>query len=447
MPPVQQNFLSVVALTMVALTAAACTASSAAQEPMGRYGGDPMMHPCPTPLPYVTDGYGVVPRPPTRPVQASRPASWPGAPVQRGQRNQSPRYGPGPPQYAAAPPGLELCEGTLILAKVGSEVILACELIGEIDEGISRSQDKASAEEIEAQRERLLDEVQKGIGRLAARGNGRKRPTQTEMEREVLIRQLLKQQIETKLIYYDARQKIPKENFPQIEKNLSKRFDEVALAGMMKQHQVGSRRELDQKLHAMCSSIEKRRRAFLQKTLARGWIREQIKFDEEITNDQMLKYYRGHLDEFETPARVRWEELMVRFSKHPRKSETYAAIAWMGNQVRAGVPLAQVARQRSDGVTASEGGRREWTDQGSLVCEQLDRALFGLPLGGLSKILTSEHGYHIVRVIQREDVTRTPFLEAQVEIKQRIRNQRIQQQLRAYVSRLQEEVPVWPPNP
>ena len=80
----------------------------------------------------------------------------------------------------------------------------------------------------------------------------------------------------------------------------------------------------------------------------------------------MVVYYREHLKEFTTPARAQWEELMVRYSKYPTKAAAFEAIARMGNQVFGGVPFAQVAKAGSDGVTAADGGRRDWTTKGSL---------------------------------------------------------------------------------
>ena len=44
---------------------------------------------------------------------------------------------------------------------------------------------------------------------------------------------------------------------------------------------------------------------------------------------------------------------------------------------------------------------------------------------------------------QREEVTRTSFREAQTEIRDKIRQQRIRGQLQAYITRLKEQTPVW----
>jgi hypothetical protein len=264
------------------------------------------------------------------------------------------------------------------------------------------------------------------------------------LQRLALIHQLLQQQVDMKLLYQDAKRKIPAEGFPQIEKSLTKQFDEVAVEGLMKREQVDSRRKLEESLRAKGSSLEQEKRAFMQRVLAQQWLHEQVKPNDEITHDQMLEYYRERAADFDHPARVRWKELMVRFSDYGGKAEAGAAIAHMGNQVSSGVPFEQVAKASSGGVTASDGGVRDWTAKGSLASNVLDQQLFSpdLPVGSLSPILTTETGFHIILVTEREDAYRTPFLKAQVDIQPKIRQQRFAQGLREYVVRLRQEIPV-----
>ena len=52
---------------------------------------------------------------------------------------------------------------------------------------------------------------------------------------------------------------------------------------MMKQFGVTSPRELDPKLRAVGTSMEREKRAFIEFVLARQWQGQQIKRDEEIT--------------------------------------------------------------------------------------------------------------------------------------------------------------------
>jgi foldase protein PrsA len=115
----------------------------------------------------------------------------------------------------------------------------------------------------------------------------------------------------------------------------------------------------------------------------------------------------------------------------------------MGNQVFAGAPFAEVAKVGSDGVEAADGGRRDWTTKGSLACEELDRALFGLPVGTLSPIIEGPNGFHIIRVTQREEPVVTPFLDTQKDIREKIVKERSEKQLREYLAKLEAHTPVW----
>ncbi len=170
---------------------------------------------------------------------------------------------------------------------------------------------------------------------------------------------------------------------------------------------------------------------------------QQIKRDEEITHDQMYKYYLEHVSDFETPPRAKWEELMVQFSKFHSKPEAYEAICRLGNQVIDGASFAEVAKNGSQGLTAADGGAYGWTTKGGLKYAEIDQALFSFPLNTLSQIIETEKGYHIIRVTERADADTTPFRTAQVDIKEKIIQQRTDKQLQDYLARLESKIPVW----
>jgi parvulin-like peptidyl-prolyl isomerase len=351
-----------------------------------------------------------IPGPPVRPTLSSRPSAWPGA----AQPEASP-WAPPDQRSADAPPAGEVkpCDGSRIIARVGSDAILESEVAGAVNEFIETNKDRIPASQ--------MDEL-----------------------RKTLIQQRLKPLIETKLIVQDARRGIPSEGWSHVEQQLNKHFEEFEQEKLMKKAGVTTPREFDQKLRALGTSLERERRTFAEKTLAQEWIRQQIKPEEEPTYDQMMVYYRQHQDEFTTPTRARWEELMVSFSKHPDKAVAYDAIARLGNQVvLGGAPFADAARTSSDGATAADGGRRDWTSKGALVCQALDEAIFNLPVGRMSPIIEGSTGFHIIRVTEREETTVRPFLEAQVDIKKKIMKERSDKQLNEYLAKLQARTPVW----
>ncbi len=336
-----------------------------------------------------------------------------GGPTERsGSHDRLTRAVESPGQSEAIP-----CEGAEILGRVGSEVILAKEVSWGIPE--LRAQNKDAPQEL------------------------------LEAKIREILKQRVAQKIEERLIVQDAQRTIPKDNFPKIRENVAREFEASQIPRLMKATGARTREELDRLLEASGSSIEMQKNQFVDAVIANEWLRHQMKIDEEVGHQEMLDYYHQHLSEFETPARARWEQLMVRVARFPSREDAYAALAQMGNQVLDGVPFAEVARAQSHGSTARDGGRWDWTNQGSLASELLNRVIFGdgvrpgIPVGALSPILEEEHALHIIRVIEREPPRRTPFEQAQVEIKKKIRAEREQKAKQAYLAKLRQQTPVW----
>ena len=358
----------------------------------------------------------VIPGPPIQPAPASRPVAWPGSappemspwvpPDQRSLPSQA------PPADGFPAGEVKPCDGSRIIARVGSDAILESEVAGAVNEFL------------ETNKERIP-------------------PSQWEEVRHALIKQRLKPLIETKLIFQDAKRTIPAEGWPQVEQQLSKHFEDVEQEKLMKKAGAGTLREFDQKLRALGTSLEREKRAFSERSLAQEWVRQQIKPDEEPNLDQLMAYYRQHQDEFTTPTRAQWEELMVSFAKYPDKAATYDAIARLGNRVLGGASFAEVAKAASDGATAADGGQWKWTTKGALVCEALDQVLFTWPVGQMSPIIEGPTGFHIIRVTEREETTVKPFREAHDDIQKKIVQERSDKRLREYMAKLEARTPVW----
>jgi parvulin-like peptidyl-prolyl isomerase len=308
---------------------------------------------------------------------------------------------------------LTLCEGAQILARVGSEVVLGSEVLPVANETLAGIEgiDKASESDLAKAREQL-------------------------------VKRILPQHIEMKLLYVDAKRNLPPEAIENIREQLGKRFEEVEVSNRLKKLELSSRRELEETLKKWGTSLEHEKHAFIEKAIAQQWVFETLRKEEEATHEQLLDYYQEHATEYDHPTRVRWEHLEVTFKKHPDKREAWQLIAVMGNAVQQGHPFAQVAKERSEGVMASKGGARDWLTQGSLKSEVLDQNVFSLPTGTLSPILEDETGFHIVRVVERENAYRTPFEEIQGDIREKIKGERKQERLQEFVTKLREEIPV-----
>jgi parvulin-like peptidyl-prolyl isomerase len=223
-----------------------------------------------------------------------------------------------------------------------------------------------------------------------------------------------------------------------INKQVEKQFYEEFVATLQKQMEVDSLTKLDVKLREIGSSIEKQKNDYREQMIAQTIIGQKVNRNPEITHDQLLQYYHDHSTEYDVAARARWEKMTARFDKFPSKAAAELAIVDMGNQVLRGADFAAVARKFSQGPNASEGGYHDWTTQGSLVSEVIDQAIFTLPVYQLSKILEDEQGFHIVRVIEREDAGRIEFVDAQDKIREKLQEEDRKRQVREYINKLRD---------
>ncbi len=298
------------------------------------------------------------------------------------------------------------------IAVVGDQHILAGDMLGEINQMLAPYQGKVPEDEIEEQRQKLM-------------------------------RQLLPNMVENKILYLEFLRQVPADRIKDVREKLNEEFDAEKLETAMQRAKVNSPQELDALLRQYGSSLEKQRRTYAEQKLGRAMLGKTVNYKPEITHDEMLAYYRDHASEFDISAKARWEQLTVRFDRHPSKDAAWAKIAGMGNEVLRGAPFAAVAKKHSEGSNASEGGQYDWVTRGSLASQAIDTALFTLPIGKLSPIIEDDRGFHIMRVIERNEASRVDFVAAQEDIKEKLRRQKIQEQVAAYVEDLKAKTRVW----
>jgi acyl-CoA thioesterase len=317
-------------------------------------------------------------------------------------------------------------EGCQVVARIDNQVVLACEVLWRVNQMLESHQARVPQEQ-------------------------RIPPEKLEEIRQQLIQREIAALLDRKLLFEEFRRNVPAENLPRIEESLREPFEERELPELMKQFKVDNQRDLERELARLGSSLADVRRAFNEKVIASEWIRTKVKPNEEVSPEEMLAYYQSHLSDYEYPNQVRWEELMVRKSRFRHPAEAYAELARMGNEVWVrgsqqgvqGPAFAEVAKAKSDGFTAKEGGVHEWTTQRSLKTAAIDEALFTLQVGQMSPILESDEAFHIVRVLERKEAGRRPFTEVQGEIRERLKEERFQAGVTEYLGKLRREARIW----
>ncbi len=120
----------------------------------------------------------------------------------------------------------------------------------------------------------------------------------------------------------------------------------------------------------------------------------------EVTEDEMLARFQeasGGLEQ--RPRTLTFRQVVVKPEADESARERARAEAEeLLTRVRAGEDFAELAREHSDDLgSATLGGDLGWFRRGQMVAE-FEEAAFSLPPGGLSGVVESAFGFHIIRV-------------------------------------------------
>ena len=319
-------------------------------------------------------------------------------------------------------PNVKPLECGQIVAWVDGQVVLSCDVLWQVNIILEQNRDKIP-------------------------------PGEYESVRKMLMRQQVLGLIDTKLLFADFRRTVPEEGLAKIKENLEQPFEEHEIPRLMKMLEVNDRRSLAELLNKYDSSIREVKRLFVERTVAGEWLKQRIPKPKPVTHEQMLEHYQEHLKDYEYPSQVQWEELMVRLDRFGGdRSKAWQAIAGMGNDVwwqvsqepnARGAVFEKIAKARSHGFTARNGGRHDWTTIDSLRCQAINDALFSLEVGQMSNILESERGFHIVRVLRRKKAGRTPFTDAQASIRERLEEEQLKDMVTKEIAEIRKSSRVW----
>jgi parvulin-like peptidyl-prolyl isomerase len=256
------------------------------------------------------------------------------------------------------------------------------------------------------------------------------------------MRELLPRSIERKMLYHEALLLLPDSaKLADIQKDLFKQVEEKQLPQLLKKYQATNLAELDARLRSLGSSWRALREQIVEQEIAKYAVMSQLSVDTEVSYDQLLTRYRQNQDRYRVENQARWEHLMVSFAKIPNRAEAKRKLVAMGNEVVYGAPFAEVAKRDSDDFFAAQGGQNDWTKRNSLKIKVLEEHIFNEPIGRLSDIIESDLGYHIIRVIERQEAGLIPFTELQDKIREEILEERQQQAVTKVLAKIKKRIP------
>jgi peptidyl-prolyl cis-trans isomerase SurA len=134
-----------------------------------------------------------------------------------------------------------------------------------------------------------------------------------------------------------------------------------------------------------------------------------------VGDAEMKRYYQEHRDRFALPEEYTLSQILIQPSASEEPADTLAKARRVMDQLKRGDKFEDLAVQYSDGLNASRGGRLGLVRQGELV-PAIERAIAPLVPGGISDIIETAEGFHIIRVEEKKPKQFRPFEEVKFEI-------------------------------
>jgi peptidyl-prolyl cis-trans isomerase C len=143
-----------------------------------------------------------------------------------------------------------------------------------------------------------------------------------------------------------------------------------------------------------------------EQILVQSLIEKEIIEKVKVDDQEALTYYEENKNNFITKEQVYLYNILV---------ETEEVAQDILEKLKAGGDFIEIAKEKSTGPSAAQGGDLGYVSKGDLIPE-IENVVFALEIGDISDIIKSEYGFHILKVTDKKPEVLKTFEEVKEEI-------------------------------
>jgi peptidyl-prolyl cis-trans isomerase D len=150
-----------------------------------------------------------------------------------------------------------------------------------------------------------------------------------------------------------------------------------------------------------------------------------------ISDTQLRMAYEQNKDRYRIPERVKARHILLMTQGKPPAEEAKlkAQAEDLLKQIKSGANFAELAKKYSeDPGSKDKGGDLDWVVKGQTVPE-FEAALFALKPNGISGVVKTTYGFHIIQALEKENAHLKTLEEVKPELTTELKNQAGQQQV------------------
>jgi len=157
-----------------------------------------------------------------------------------------------------------------------------------------------------------------------------------------------------------------------------------------------------------------------------------------VADPEMKRYYQEHGDRFALPEEYTLSQIFLKARTSDDLADLKPKAREIMTQLKQGESFEDLALQYSDDPTGSRGGRLGLVRQGELL-PAIERGVSNLVAGGVSDVIESPIGLHIVRLDDKKPKQFRPYEEVRQEIQALVFQQKGEDMFQAWLADLKNK--------
>ena len=163
-----------------------------------------------------------------------------------------------------------------------------------------------------------------------------------------------------------------------------------------------------------------------------------------ISEAEIKAYYDNNPQFFTKPEQVRASHILIKVEPQAdavQKDKARKTLNMVQEKLQTGEDFGALAKEYSQGPSSSKGGDLGFFGRGQMVKPFEDKA-FSMKTGEVSDIVETRFGYHLIKVTDKQPESKLAFAEVKERLGQHLKQQKVQQEIGAYVEKLRVDAKV-----
>ena len=163
-----------------------------------------------------------------------------------------------------------------------------------------------------------------------------------------------------------------------------------------------------------------------------------------ISEAEIKAYYDNNPQFFTKPEQVRASHILIKVEPQAdavQKDKARKTLKMVQQKLQTGEDFGALAKEFSQGPSSSNGGDLGFFGRGQMVKPFEDKA-FAMKTGEVSDIVETRFGYHLIKVTDKQPESKLAFAEVKEKSEQHLKQQKVQQEIGAYVEKLRADAKV-----